>query len=196
VTSISSINIAGGQYQEIPELIAYDYYLANAFTSTRGTEQAGSLSGAYTYAQAGAIADALLAQINAGAPAVRTFSYEGVRNVYNSETGGFYNEVDPPFTTRTIQGYASATQGPWDNRSNNIIFGIGQGWYIGGDRYFPPSETNGTPSAAFGFSAPGGTEGNPQPSTFVASVAVNPGQTYTITVGGPSGQVNFQFTQG
>ena len=62
--------------------------------------------------------------------------------------------------------------------------------------YSPPSPQDGTPSSAFGFSAPGGTQGTPQPSTFVASVAVNPGQTYTITVGSVSGAVQFQFTQG
>jgi hypothetical protein len=203
VTSISNINIAGGRYTETPERIAYEFYLANAFTSTRGTLQPGSLSGAYTFAQVGAIADALLARINAGAPAVRTFSYEGIRNNYNSDTGGFYNEVDPPFTTITTEGYAAATQGPWDNRSNDITFGTGQGWYIGGNRYFPPATENGTPSSAFGFTVQGGTEGNPSPNGFFGSISVIPGQTYQIIVGTPSSndsstpaQVNFQFVQG
>ena len=180
----------------------YEFYLANAFTSTRGTEQPGSLSNAYTYAQAGAIGDALLARINAGAPAQRTFSYEGLRNVYNPDTGRWYNQADPPFTTITTQGYAAITQGPWDNRSNEILTGNGQGWYIGGDRYIPPVTENGTPSSAFGFTVQGGTENDPTPSQSFGSVSVTPGQTYQIIVGDASGiflssgQVNFQFDQG
>jgi hypothetical protein len=181
----------------------YEFYFANAFTSTQGTEQPGSLSNAYTYAQAGAIGDALLARINAGAPAQRTFSYEGLRNVYNPDTGRWYNQADPPFTTITTQGYAAITQGPWDNRSNEILTGNGQGWYIGGNRYFPSDFQYGTPSSAFGFTVEGGTPGNPSPNGFFGSISVTPGQTYQIIVGTPSSndsptpaQVNFQFVQG
>ena len=202
VTSISNINIAGGRYVVSGGISIYDPFLTIAISTTRGTEQPGSPTAFYTYAQAGALGDSVIAQLNAGAPAERFFSNAALRNVYNQNTGGFYNEYEPA-NTGFIRGFVSPAQGPWDNRTNEISLGNGQSWVIGGERYFPPSETNGTPSSAFGFTVEGGTEGNPSPNGFFGSISVIPGQTYQIIVGTPSSndsstpaQVNFQFVQG
>jgi len=155
----------------------------------------GSPSAFYTYAQVGAIGDALFAQINAGAPAERSFSYAQIVSLYNPNTGGYYNN-DQPSGTVITRGYPYISSGAWDNRSNAPVQGLGNGWFIGGEKYFPPEPQDGTPSSAFGFSTPGGTQADPSPVTSVASFAVTPGQVYQITVGSVSGQVNFQFIQG
>jgi hypothetical protein len=202
VTSISNINIAGGQYQVAPAQFIYqvDAIIPIFSIITQSVlpnpPPPGTTVDSYSYADAGAWGDGILSIANSGGTGDREISFPGLL-LFETTSG-----VAPRYwiTAVTyalrIRGLATITFGPWNNRSNEIANGLNVKWQIGAEVYYPATTTNGTPSSAFGFSAPGGTEGTPQPSTFVASVAVNPGQTYTITVGSPSGQVNFQFTQG
>ena len=195
VSSISNLGVFGGQFITTAGVWLNTVAVATPVYSATGTSQAGSPSAFYTYAQVGAIGDALFAQINAGAPAERSFSYTQVVTLYNPNTGGYYNN-DQPSGTITTRGFAYIGGGAWDNRSNAPVQGIGNGWFIGGEKYFPPEPQDGTPSSAFGFTAPGGTQGDPSPSVGASFVSVTPGQTYTIVVGQAGGAVTFQFVQG
>lgn len=192
---IFDLFIAGGQYGETPGQWINAVGLANPFYSAEGTSQAGSPSAFYTYAQVGAIGDALFAQINAGAPAERTFSYTQILNFYNPNTGGYYDSPQPSGTI-TTRGFAYIGGGAWDNRSNAPVQGIGNGWFIGGEKYFPPQVNDGTPSSAFGYTVQGGTQANPSPVEYFGTNSIIPGQTYQIIVGSIFGSVSFRFIQG
>jgi len=205
VSVISSLQIFGGAFTEVPGQFAYTTGVIlpvySAFTSSGSPvvpPSGTAVIGYYTYAEAGSYADGVLSQLNSGGTGEREIAYNRLELFYNpnlSPANRYWYDLSfsGPIT---IRGVASRASGPWDNRSGQIANGINTGWFIGVEVYSPPTTQNGTPSSAFGFSAPGGTQGTPQPSTFVASVAVNPGQTYTITVGQSGGVVQFQFTQG
>jgi hypothetical protein len=156
--------------------------------------QPGNPLTAFTFAEANTYVNNLISSLNSGGAGERSIEFTIINNNYNPTTGGFFNTFEIQDTIQ-IRGEVVLQSGPAANQTNEIVYPFQQ-WFIAYDRYFPPTPQDGTPSAAFGFSALGGTEGNPQPSTFVASVAVNPGQTYTITVGQSGGAVQFQFTQG
>ena len=199
VSSISSINIAGGAFTTTQGQFVYTTNIAAVLSQlVSGSPGPTSVVAPTTYAQAGSYADNRLSEFNSGGTGEREVGYSQLFLAENPSLSPA-NRYWQDFTfvpSLIIRGVASRAVGPWDNRSSQIANGIGSGWTIGVDVYYPPTPQDGTPSSAFGFSAPGGTQADPQPSTFVSSVAVTPGQTYTITVGSPSGQVNFQFTQG
>jgi hypothetical protein len=192
VSVISSLEIFGGAFTTTVGVFAYT---TNIFAFAHFVSTANNRSDPpYTFRTAGDYADSILAQFTSGGTGERTVNFTQIVNYYNPDTT--LTSTFLQFPTYTVRGIASRASGPWDNRTNTPLdFNTAQ-WSIGVEVYYPPTPQDGTPSSAFGFSAPGGTEGNPQPSTSVASVAVNPGQTYTITVGSVSGVVQFQFTQG
>jgi len=192
---IIDLFIKGGEYGQTPGQFLYTTGNFNfAFYSLQGTSQPGSQAAAYTYAQAGAIADSVLASLNSGGTGERDVSFTQILNNYNPNTGGFYDQ--PTGYAQRIRGTATPASGPWDNRSSEIVRGIGNGWYFGVDVYYPPEVTNGTPSSAFGYTVQGGTVNNPTPIQNFGTNSIIPGQTYQIIVGSPSGFVTFRFVQG
>jgi hypothetical protein len=206
VSQITNLGISGGQYGQSPGFFQYTSNIA-AVLSQQTSATSGTFNLPYTYAQAGNDADGTLALINSGGTGEREVGYNQLILLENPSLpfATRYFSIDTFVGPLIIRGVASRSAGPWDNRSGQIANGTGNGWYIGVDLYYPPETVDGTPSSAFGFSAPGGTQANPSPSTFVGSVAVTPGQTYTIIVGGLSngtllpeffGGVGFQFVQG
>jgi hypothetical protein len=206
VSQITNLGIYGGQYGQSPGFFQYTSNIA-AVLSQQTSATSGTFNLPYTYAQAGNYADNRLSEFNSGGTGEREVGYPQLLLLENPSLpfATRYFSVDTFVGPLIIRGVASRSAGPWDNRSGQIANGIGNGWYIGVELYYPPETVNGTPSSAFGFSAPGGTQANPSPSTFVGSVAVTPGQTYTIVVGGLSngtllpeffGAVGFQFVQG
>ena len=191
VTNLTLLDIKGGTSGQTAGQFLYTTGNFNfAFYSLIGTAQPGSQAAAYTYAQVGAIADSVLAQLNAGGPFERDVSFSQVYNNYNPNTGGFYDQ--PTGYARRIRGTAVPASGPWDNRSNAIVQGIGNGWYFGVEVYYPPEPVEGGPSSAFGYTAQGGA---PPQEILESNVPVVPGQTYTIQVSPSSGLVQFQFIQ-
>jgi hypothetical protein len=194
VSVITNLGIFGGQYGETPGQFIYTSLIAVA--SLAGS--AGTLFQQVDYNYAGNQADGELARLNSGGTGERSTSLSPQFYYYEVNTNRFAVSFEP-IQPLTIRGVASRFSGPWDNRSADSIRNSGAPifWQIGAEVYYPPTVTDGTPSSAFGFSAPGGTQANPSPSTFVSSVAVNSGQTYSINVGGPQGGfVQFQFVQG
>jgi hypothetical protein len=192
VSSISNLSIAGGQF--ITTQGQY-IYTTNIFAFAHFVSTANNRNDPpYTFNTAGGYADSILAQFNSGGTGERTVNFAQIVNYYNPSTTLTSTFFQNP--TYTVRGIASRASGPWDNRTDTPLDFNTTQWYIGVEVYYPPEQQDGTPSAAFGFSAPGGTQANPSPSTFVSSVAVTPGQTYTITVGQAGGAVTFQFTQG
>lgn len=191
VTNLTSLNIIGGTSGMTAAIWVNTVGVAVPFYSVEFPAYPGSPSAFYTYAQVGAIADALLARINVGAPAERTFTYDSIVNYYNPNTGGYFDIIET--TTATTRGYAYISQGPWDNRTAQPVRGLGSGWFIGGELYFPPQPVEGGPSSAFGYTAEGGA---PPQDILQSNVPVVPGQTYTIEVSPSSGLVQFQFVQG
>jgi hypothetical protein len=193
VTSISSINIAGGQFGEVPGQFIYTSLIAVA--SLAG--QIGTVFQQVDYNYAGSQADGELARLNSGGTGERETALTPQFFYYDAQTNIFRVSFEP-FQPLTIRGVASRFSGPWDNRTADSIRNSGAPifWQIGVDVYYPPTVTDGTPSSAFGFTVQGGTQNNPAPSASFGSVSVTPGQTYSITVGSAFGQVNFQFTQG
>jgi hypothetical protein len=199
VSVISSLQIVGGAFTTTAGQFYYASNISAVLSQqTSSTPGPNITIGSSTYAYAGSYADNILSLANSGGTGERDFGYPQLFLAENPSlplaTRYWQDTIFIP--SLIIRGVASRASGAWDNRSGQIANGIGNAWNIGVELYLPPTTQNGTPSSAFGFSAPGGTEGTPQPSTFVGSVAVNPGQTYTITVGSVSGVVQFQFTQG
>jgi hypothetical protein len=193
VTSISNINIAGGQFGEVPGQFLYTSLVAIA--SLPG--QLGTVIPQVDYNYAGGQADGELARLNSGGTGERETALIPQFYYYEVNANRFavaFQNVQP----LTIRGVASRFSGPWDNRSADSIRNSGAPilWQIGVDVYYPPTVTDGTPSSAFGFTVQGGTQNNPTPSASFGGVSVTPGQTYSITVGSAFGQVNFQFVQG
>jgi hypothetical protein len=149
---------------------------------------------AFTFAEANTYVNNLIAYLNSGGTGDRSIAFTIINNNYNPSTGGFFNTFEIQDTIQ-IRGEVVLQSGPAANQTNEIVYPFQQ-WFIAYDRYFPPTDVDGTPSSAFGFTAPGGTQGNPSPVVSTSSVSVTPGQTYTITVGQPEGAVQFQFVQG
>jgi hypothetical protein len=200
VSVISSLFIGGGNFTTTAGQFVYATNIASVLAyQTSNSPEPNRVLGGRTYAYAGNYADGILATINSGGTGEREIGFPQLLLLENPSLppATRYWEDTTFVGPLQVRGVASRASGPWDNRSESTFAnGIGNGWYIGVELYFPPTPQDGTPSAAFGFSAPGGTQANPSPSTSVGSVAVNPGQTYTITVGSVSGVVQFQFTQG
>jgi hypothetical protein len=200
VSQITSLIIGGGNYTELPGFFQYTTNIAAVLAyQTSGSPGPNKITGGSTYAYAGNDADGTLAIINSGGTGEREIGFPQLLLLENPSL--------PPATRYwqdttfvgplQIRGVASRASGPWDNRSGQFANGIGNGWYIGAELYYPPSTTNGDPSSAFGFTVQGGTQFNPSPTEFFGSVSVTPGQTYSINVGGPQGGfVQFQFVQG
>jgi hypothetical protein len=200
VSQISSLIIGGGNYTELPGFFQYTSNIAAVLSQqTSSTPGPGSFNLPYDYAQAGSAADGVLSIFNSGGTGQREVGYPQLLLFDNPSLSPAtrYFSIDTFVGPLIIRGVASRASGPWDNRSGQIANGIGNGWYIGVELYYPPSTTNGDPSSAFGFTVQGGTQFNPSPSQFFGSVSVTPGQTYSINVGGPQGGfVQFQFVQG
>jgi hypothetical protein len=156
--------------------------------------QPGNPLTAFTYAEANTYVNNLISNLNSGGTGDRSISFTIINNNYNPSTGGFFNTFEIQDTIQ-IRGEVVLQSGPAFNQTNEIVYPF-QSWFIAYDRYFPPEDVDGTPSSAFGFTAPGGTQGDPSPSVFASLVFVTPGQTYTIVVGTAGGAVQFQFDQG
>lgn len=189
-----SVALTGGAYTESGGGWVYVTGGNNfAFYSQTGTSQSGSVDAWYSYAQAGAVGDSALADINSGGTGDRIATWNQVRNFYNPNTGGFYDQAD--FVSQRVRGTAVPASGPWDNRSEAQVRGIGNGWYFGIEVYYPPTGGDGTPSSAFGFSVAGGTASTSPGSATYYEVYVNAGSTYNIEVGSSGGSVVVQFYQ-
>jgi hypothetical protein len=199
VSSISNLGVFGGQFTTTQGVWIYAVNITPVYSlQTTGSPSATAVITSYTYDQAGSYAEGVLSYLNSGGTGERAVAY--------NQLVLYENPNLPPLTRYwydlvfsgelIIRGVASRASGPWDNRSGQIANGLGNGWFVGAEIYFPPTPQDGTPSSAFGFTAPGGTQGNPSPSVGASFVSVNPGQTYTITVGQSGGAVTFQFTQG
>ena len=195
VTQISSLVIAGGNFVQTPEQWLYSAAAINPILSTIGGSPESPEF--YTYAQAGSYADSVLAAANSGGTGARDFSYSSIILFGTSTSPPQYWINVAPGTIR-IRGVATATSGPWDNRSGQNANGLsGVFWSIGVEYNLPAQTTNGDPSSAFGYTVQGGTQGNPAPTQSFGTVSVNSGETYAINVGGPEGgYVQFQFVQG
>lgn len=194
VNQLVSVALTGGAYSESGGGWIYTTGGGNfAFYSQEGTSQAGSVDAFYTYSQAGSVADSALADINSGGTGDRIATWNRIRNYYNPNTGGFYDEAT--FVSERVRGTAVPASGPWDNRSSAQVRGIGSGWYFGIEVYYPPTGGDGTPSSAFGFSVAGGTASTSPGSATYTNVNVSGGATYTIEVGSSGGSVVVQFYQ-
>jgi hypothetical protein len=194
VTLLIDLEVAGGMYSTTPDQWNYVTGGNNfAFYSQIGTAQTGSISAYYTYEQAGAVADAALADINSGGTGDRIAVFDQRRNFYNPNTGGYYDVAD--FVSLRVRGVATRASGPWDNRSGQPVRGIGSGWYFGVEVFYPGFSSDGTPSSAFGYTAAGATSPGQQTVILRNYVPVTPGQTYNITVGETGGYVVLRFYQ-
>jgi hypothetical protein len=196
VSTILNLQVAGGLYSEVPG--DYVYYTVYGAAYVPSSDQPGSPGAFYTYAQAGAYADGVLAAANSGGTGDRYITLDPLLLSWNSSTGGYFTQPSNP-QTYLANGVAERVLGPWDNRSSSPVGGPGQPpveWGIGFFVYTPGGEFPGTPSSAFGRTAAGTTSaGQPQIITSASSVSVTPGQAYQIIAGGASGYVQFQFSQ-
>lgn len=199
VTSITNVYISGGLFVSLPE--RFVYIEPNVVTASSRPYVEGGQIGPYTYAAAGSYADSVLAQLNSGSPADRIVSYRRLF-IYDDTTLPppaikYWSQIEDTVTSYRIRGAVSRAFGPWDNRSNEIVFvGGNPGWYVGLEFYVPPETFDGTPSTAFGYSAAGGTAGTPAQELYFSTLSVTPGQIYNIGVGTSNGYVQFQFNQG
>lgn len=156
--------------------------------SYENTNFPGSPSNTPTYAEVTSTANATLASINSSS-ADRTVSYTVIVYDYNPNTDG--TSVSYFTTSYRARGLASAWIGPWDNTSNNLVKGVGNGWYIQIERYYEGYTTQGASSTAIGRTFPGG-DGGPAGTTTYTNVSVTPGTSYSIVV--PSGgSVTLQY---
>jgi hypothetical protein len=200
VSQISSLFIGGGNYAEIPGQFVYTSNIAAVLSYQVSTSPPTFSTIATTYEQAGSAADGVLSLFNRGGTGEREVGYNQLILLANPSLPlpTRYWNIDAFVGPLIIRGTASRASGPWDNRSPvDVANGIGNGWYIGVELYYPPETVNGSPSSAFGYTVQGGTQNNPAPVEAFGSVSVTPGQTYSINVGGPQGGfVQFQFVQG
>lgn len=191
---VVNLEVYGGMYSTTPDQWIFTTGNFNfAVYSAQGTTDPGSQSSAYTYSQIGALSDSALTSLNIGAPAERDASFLQIYNYYNPNTGGFYNGLQT--YSQRIRGTAVRASGPWDNRSDEIVRGVGTGWYFGVEVFYPGLSYDGTQSSAFGYTAAGGTSPGQQNVTTASYVPVVPGQTYNIQVGTLNGAVTLQFVQ-
>jgi hypothetical protein len=195
VSSISNLVVFGGQFLQLPERQVYQN-LVLALSGIRPYVQGGTI-GSYTYELVNQYVNGTLASVNAGGTGTREVAIVQLIIWEDPNTGVLWSELGPFLTYPSVRGLMEPTGGPWDNRTGQIVYGTDRvNWSAGIQFIIPPEDVNGTPSSAFGFTAPGGTQGNPSPSVGASFVSVNPGQTYTITVGQSGGAVTFQFVQG
>jgi len=187
-----NLTVYGGMYSTTPDQWIYTTNIYGFYSQT-GYAEAGSPSAFYAYYQAGAAADSILSQMNSGGTGDRTVTIAPNTSYYNTNTNGYYNFSD--FQSYRIRGVASRASGPWDNRSGDPVRGIGNGWYIGVEVFYPGSSSNGAPSSAFGYTAAGGTSPGQQFVTTASYVSVTPGQQYYIDVGATDGSVTLQYVQ-
>lgn len=196
VSTIVNLQVAGGLYSEVPG----DYTYNGVYGASYGAsfDFVGSPTAFYTYAQAGAYADGVLATANSGGTGDRYITLDPLELGWNPSTGGYFTQPSNPQTYRVI-GVAERVLGPWDNRSSAPVGGPNQPpvqWGIGILVYTPGGAFNGSPSSAFGFTAAGTTSaGQPRVISGASSVSVTPGQQYNIQVGDANGYVQFQFSQ-
>lgn len=186
-----TLEVAGGMYSSTPDQWVYTSNIPG-FYSGISFREAGSPSGFFTYDVAGAQADSVLASMN-GSTADRTVAIFPYFNYLNPNTNGYFTDFE--FFQYRIRGVASRASGPWDNRAGQPVRGIGDGWYIGAEVFYPGFSSNGTQSSAFGYTAAGGTSPGEQNVIVQYYVSVTPGQTYNIEVGGEGGYVVLQFSQ-
>ena len=196
VSTIVNLQVAGGLYFEFPGDYTYNTTYGAAYVPS--FDFVGSPGAFYTYAQAGAYADGVLAAANSGGTGDRYITLDPLLLGWNPSTGGYFTQPSNPQTYRVI-GVAERVLGPWDNRSSTPVGGPNQPsveWGIGVLVYTPGGVSSGSPSSAFGRTAAGTTSaGQPRVIVSASSVSVTPGQTYQIDVGGSSGYVTFQFSQ-
>lgn len=194
VTFISNLTIAGGVGTFVPAYWAWSTQTAvsNIF-SIPGTSV---VPGPYTYAQAGAAADLVIAAMNSGGTGDRIASWPQLQ-LGTHLLGGtpLYWTQDLGDNSNRIRGEAVRASGPWDNRSSAIANGTGEFWYVGVEVYIPDSTSGGGPSSAFGYTVDGVGPNQSQNVINFGSLNVTPGQTYSIQVGTSSGYVQFQFVQ-
>lgn len=163
-----------------------------ALEATTPYAEPGDPNAFVTYAQAGAIADAILAAVNVGAPAERPVSFTRQYFWYNPSTKGYYTTTEE--ISVVTRGYVTPSTGPWDNRSNAIASGIGNGWGLWGEIQNVVPAYAGEPARAFGLTFPGGPVAQPATPVSYSNITVTPGAQYYIDV--PNGAyVSVQFVQ-
>ena len=195
VTNLTALGVKGGTNATIPG--QYVRTGRSPLTMSGNTAQPGSPLTAFTFAEANTYVNNLISNLNSGGTGERSISFVIIYNYYNSDTGGFFNGFEIQNTIQ-IRGEVVLQSGPAFNQTNEIVYPF-QSWFIAFDQYIPPQDLTGEPSSAFGYTSLGGA--TPE-EVYRVNVPVVPGQTYTITVGGPSndpqlaGYVYFQFIQG
>lgn len=189
---VVNLEVYGGMYSTTPDQWIYTSNIVGFYSAT-SYSQAGSPSAFFAYYQATAAAESVLSSMNSGGTGDRNVTIAPYYNYWNPSTNGYWTESD--FQSYRIRGTASRASGPWDNVSGNPVQGIGNGWYIGVEVYYPGFSSNGTPSSALGYSAAGGTSPGQQFVTTASYVPVTPGQQYFIEVGAADGLVVIQYVQ-
>jgi hypothetical protein len=194
VTSITNITIAGGVGVFTPGFWAYSTQTAvSNITTIPGPNVT---PGPFTYAQAGAAADLVLASVNSSGTGERTASWPQLQLGINLLGGTpLYWTEQLGNNSALVRGLAERFSGPWDNRSSQIANGTGEFWFFGVEVYVPDSSTSGQPSSAFGYTVNGVGPNQQQNVVNFGSLGVTPGQTYSIQVGASDGYVQFQFLQ-
>lgn len=198
VSTVISLEVAGGLYFDDPGYFAYDntgsIYAARY---TGSYDEPGSSDG-LSYNNVATYAGLVLSSFNSGGTGDRTVTYDPISLGWNPSTGGYFWNFESSVTLR-INGVAERLLGPWDNRSSALVGGPTQPpteWSIAVQVFQPGSSGPGTQSSALGYTAAGTTSaGQPQNKTVVYYVSVTPGQQYYIEVGGASGYVTLQFNQ-
>ena len=195
VTSISNITIAGGVGVFTPGYWAFSSQTAVSQVTT--IPGPNVTPGPFTYAQAGAAADLVIATVNSSGTGERTASTGPRLQLGTNVLGGTPLYWTEPLGDNTLlaRGLAERLAGPWDNRSSQIANGS-EFYVFSLEVYVPDSTTSGQPSSAFGYTVNGVGPNQQQNVVNFGSLGVTPGQVYTITVGTTSGQVTFQFNQG
>ena len=188
VTNLTVLTGAGGTGTPASEAWIYSNLGYIAY-SLEWDGALGAVNSAPTYLQVYDTSTATLAGLNPST-ADRTVSWGPVRYLYNPTTTKTYAEFQN-FSTKRVRGTLIQSSGPWDNRSNQPVLGIGNGWYISGEQYFSEPETTGGSSSAFGNTYAGGVGGAATPVT-TNNISVTPGQAYSISVAS-GGYVTFQY---
>jgi len=194
VTTIQNLQVAGGLYGSSEGSFGFSEVNIASYFPDNAT--GGLPPGSLTYAQVGAYVESVLATINSSS-SDRSVTFEPLTIVWGPTLG--YRYLYGAVEARRVIGQGSPSDGPWYNRSGNIVGGSGVpniDWNIVIDVFFPGTASNGTQSSAFGRTAAGTTSaGQPQVIVSASSVSVTPGQQYNIEVGSASGYVQFQFNQ-
>lgn len=190
---VSYLDVVAGRGEDGGTSFSYwTPFVPFACYALEGTQEPGSPSAFITYAQAGAYADSVLAELNSGAPAQRTRTYSQNYFWKNPTTGGFYNTGE--FVTLTVRGYITPNGGPWDNRSQAVASGLGNGWFMAGEQLITVPDYAGANATAFGLTFPGGAVAQPAVPVVYFGVSVVPGRSYYIDVPGDA-VIEIQFVQ-